>query len=314
MKYIRDLQEGNSVRDIYYCKQKNNIVTKNGREHWSVILQDKTGTIEAKVWDLNSPSIVDFDPGDFIDIYGEVSTFNSALQLTIKQASIAKTGEYNPDNYFPMTDKNIDEMWQQFTAYIESVKNPYMSALLKKIFIEDEEFAGKFKKSSAAKSVHHAFIGGLLEHTLSVTDNCNYMAGHYPVLNRDLLVTAALLHDIGKTKEFSLFPENDYTDDGNLLGHIVLGAQMIEKAAGSIPEFPPVLKSEIEHCILSHHGKLEYGSPKVPSLVEAVALNYADDMDAKLEIFTEIADYTVSKDWLGFNRFLDSNIRLTRGE
>ena len=314
MKFIRDLQEGNSVREIYYCKQKNNIVTKNGREHWHVILQDRTGTIDAKVWDLNSPSIVDFDTGDYVSVYGEVSTFNGALQLTILQASIAKEGEYNPDLYFPVSSKDIEEMWQQLLGYIDSVKNPNLSALLKKMFIEDTLLASNFKRSSAAKSVHHAFIGGLLEHTLSVTENCEYMAKHYPVINRDLLISAALLHDIGKTKEFSLFPENDYTDDGNLLGHIVIGAQMVEKAAEEIPDFPKTLKSELEHCILAHHGKLEYGSPKVPSLVEAVALNYADDMDAKLEIFTEIADNTVSKDWLGYNRLFESNIRLTRGE
>lgn len=314
MKFIHDLQEGNSVREIYYCKQKNNIVTKNGREHWHVILQDRTGTIDAKVWDLNSPSIVDFDAGDYVSVYGEVSTFNGALQLTILQASIAKEGEYNPDLYFPVSSKDIEEMWQQLLGYIDSVKNPHLSALLKKMFIEDTGLAAKFKRSSAAKSVHHAFIGGLLEHTLSVTENCEYMAKHYPVINRDLLISAALLHDIGKTKEFSLFPENDYTDDGNLLGHIVIGAQMVEKAAEEIPDFPKTLKSELEHCILAHHGKLEYGSPKVPSLVEAVALNYADDMDAKLEIFTEIADNTVSKDWLGYNRLFESNIRLTRGE
>ncbi|MCR4813539.1 MAG: HD domain-containing protein [Lachnospiraceae bacterium] len=314
MKYIQELQDGNSIREIYYCKQKNNAVTKNGREHWNVVLQDKTGTIEAKVWDLNSPSIVDFESGDYVQIYGEVSLYNNALQITIKQSRIAKEGEYDPLNYFPVTSKNVDEMWQQLVSYIGSVKNPFLSALLKKIFLQDASFAEIFKKSSAAKSVHHAFIGGLLEHTLSVTDNCEYIAGKYPVIKRDLLITAALLHDIGKTKEFAPFPVNDYTDDGNLLGHIVIGTQMVEKAASEIPDFPATLKSELEHCILAHHGKLEYGSPKVPALVEAVALNFADDMDAKLEIFTEISDHTVSKDWLGYNRFFDTNIRLTKGE
>lgn len=314
MKYIQELQDGNSIREIYYCKQKNNAVTKNGREHWNVVLQDKTGTIDAKVWDLNSPSIVDFESGDYVQIYGEVSLYNNALQITIKQSRIAKEGEYDPLNYFPVTSKNVDEMWQQLVSYIRSVKNPFLSALLKKIFLQDASFAEIFKKSSAAKSVHHAFIGGLLEHTLSVTDNCEYIAGKYPVIKRDLLITAALLHDIGKTKEFAPFPVNDYTDDGNLLGHIVIGTQMVEKAASEIPDFPATLKSELEHCILAHHGKLEYGSPKVPALVEAVALNFADDMDAKLEIFTEISDHTVSKDWLGYNRFFDTNIRLTKGE
>ena len=314
MKYIKDMQEGNAIRDIYYCKQKNDAVTKTGKDYWNVVLMDKTGTIDAKVWDLNSPSVLEFSAGDYVYIYGDVTTFNGAIQITVKQSRIAKEGEYNPMEYFPVSSKNIDEMWQQLLGYVDSVKNPQLNALLKKIFVEDEELAEKFRKSSAARSVHHAFIGGLLEHTLSVTENCEFMAKKYPVLKRDLLITAALLHDVGKTREFSLFPENNYTDDGNLLGHIVMGAQMVEAAAEKIPGFPPTLKSELEHCILAHHGKLEFGSPKVPALVEAVALNFADDMDAKLEIFTEIADRTYNKEWQGYNKLFDSNIRLTKGE
>ena len=314
MHYIANMQEGNSIRDIYYCKQKNNAVTKNGKDYWNVILQDKTGTMDAKVWDIASPSIVDFDAGNFVFIYGEVTSFNGALQITVKQSRVAKEGEYNPAEYFPMTSKNVEEMWEKLLGFIDSVKNPHLNALLNKFFVEDTALTERFKKNSAAKSVHHGFIGGLLEHTLSVTENCDYMAGHYPVLNRDLLISAALLHDIGKIKELSLFPENDYTDEGNLLGHIVIGAQMVDEKAKEIPDFPKTLKAELEHCILAHHGKLEFGSPKVPALVEAIALNFADDMDAKIETFTEIADHTVSKDWQGYNRLFESNIRLTKGE
>ena len=314
MRYIKDLQEGMAVREIYYCKQKNLTVTKNGKEYWTVILQDKTGIIEAKVWEINSPSIVDFESGDFIHIYGEVITFNGILQVRINQSNPAEEGEYNTADYFPESPFDIEEMWKELTQMMDSVKNPYLNGLLKKIFIEDTELAERFKINSAAKSVHHGFIGGLLQHTLSVAKNCDYMAERYPVLNRDLLITAALLHDLGKTKELSAFPENDYTDEGNLLGHIVIGAQMVDAAANTIPDFPKTLKAELEHCILAHHGKLEFGSPKVPALVEAVALNFADDMDAKLEIFTEIANRTTGTDWLGFNRLFDSNIRLTKGE
>ena len=314
MKYIKDLKDAMSVREIYLVKQKNTAVTKNGKDYWNVILQDKTGTIDAKVWNLDSPSIVDFEAGDFIQIYGSVTTFNGVLQIKIDQTLIAKEGEYDPAEYLPVSSKGIDEMWQQLLGYIDSVKNPSLNRLLNIIFVEDTALAEKFKKSSAARSVHHSFIGGLLEHTVSVARNCDYMAANYPVLNRDLLISAALLHDVGKTKEFSPFPENDYTDEGNLLGHIVMGAQMVEAAALLIPDFPETLKAELEHCILAHHGKLEFGSPKVPALVEAVALNFADDMDAKLEIFTEIANRTTGTDWLGFNRLFDSNIRLTKGE
>ena len=314
MKYIKDLQEGNAVRDIYYCKQKNAAVTKNGKDYWNVILQDNTGTMDAKVWEVNSPSIIDFETGEFVYIYGEVTSFNGALQISVKQSRPAKEGEYDPAEYFPMTSKNTDEMWKKLSNYIDSVKNPHLNALLHKIFIEDTALAERFKKNSAAKSMHHGFIGGLLEHTLSVTDNCEFMAGRYPLIKRDLLITAALLHDVGKTKEISLFPENDYTDEGNLLGHIVIGAQMVETAASSIDGFPETLKNELEHCILAHHGKLEFGSPKVPALMEAFALNFADDMDAKMEMFTELADKVHNTDWQGYNKMFETNIRLTKGE
>ena len=314
MKYIKDLQEGNAVRDIYYCKQKNAAVTKNGKDYLNVILQDNTGTMDAKVWEVNSPSIIDFETGEVVYIYGEVTSFNGALQISVKQSRPAKEGEYDPAEYFPMTSKNTDEMWKKLSDYIDSVKNPHLNALLHKIFIEDTALAERFKKNSAAKSMHHGFIGGLLEHTLSVTDNCEFMAGRYPLIKRDLLITAALLHDVGKTKEISLFPENDYTDEGNLLGHIVIGAQMVETAASSIDGFPETLKNELEHCILAHHGKLEFGSPKVPALMEAFALNFADDMDAKMEMFTELADKVHNTDWQGYNKMFETNIRLTKGE
>ncbi len=314
MKYLNDLQEGMGIREIYYCKQKNTTTTKNGKEYWNVILQDKTGIMEAKVWDIASPSIMDFEAGDFVHIYGEVITYNGILQIRINQTTPAGEGEYNPDEYFAKSPYDLETMWAELTEFINSVKNPHLNRLLQSVFLEDAKTAERFKKNSAAKSVHHGFIGGLLQHTLAVTKNCEYMARQYPILNRDLLITAALLHDIGKTREISAFPENDYTDEGNLLGHIVMGVQIVDAALVNIPDFPETLKAELEHCILAHHGKLEYGSPKVPAIVEAVALNFADNMDAKLEIFTEIAERNNTTDWLGFNRLLESNVRLTKGK
>ena len=180
--------------------------------------------------------------------------------------------------------------------------------------LEDEEFISRFKFHSAAKSVHHGFVGGLLEHTLGVTKLCDYYCTAYPVLNRDLLLTAAMCHDIGKIKEISPFPENDYTDDGQLLGHIVMGAQMVGEKAAGIEGFPHGLLSELQHCILAHHGKYEYGSPKVPALIEAMALNYADDTDAKMETFKEILENNSDNNgWFGYNRLMESNLRSTRG-
>ena len=159
--------------------------------------------------------------------------------------------------------------------------------------------------------MHHGFVGGLLEHTLSVTELCDFYCSHYPILKRDLLIAAALFHDIGKTRELSEFPENDYTDDGQLLGHIMIGVERIGERIREIPGFPAKLASELKHCILAHHGEYEYGSPKKPAIIEALALNFADNTDAKLEIMTELLDGADTMEWLGFNRLMDSNVRRT---
>ena len=198
---------------------------------------------------------------------------------------------------------------------LESVQNKYLRKILEMYFVENKEFVDAFKKHSAAKSVHHGFMGGLLEHTLSVTDMCQYFAEHYPMIHRDLLITAALFHDMGKIQEISDFPMNDYTDDGQLLGHIYIGARCMENAAAQIPNFPPKLKNELVHCILAHHGKMEFGSPKVPAIMEAMALHMADNADAKLQTLTEV--FTQAGDnmgWLGFNRMFESNLRKTSEE
>ena len=312
MKYIKDFFEGARITGIYLCKQKQAAVTKNGKPYENVILQDKTGTIDGKIWDPHSQGIDDFDNLDYIEIMGDVSCFAGALQISIKRVRKAHEGEYVPADYLPVSKKNIEEMYQELTKYIQSVKNPYLSQLLKMYYIDNESFIKRFKFSSAAKSVHHGFVGGLLEHTLSVTKLCQYYTQAYPILNRDLLITAAIFHDIGKTQELSAFPMNDYTDDGQLLGHIMIGAEMIHDAVRTIPGFPAKLESELKHCILAHHGELEYGSPKKPALVEAVALNMADNTDAKMETFAEIFDAAGDQhDWLGYNRLFESNIRKT---
>jgi len=203
-------------------------------------------------------------------------------------------------------------MYKQVLTFVNAIKNPYLSKVAKHFFVEDTEFVKQFKFSSAAKSVHHGFVGGLLEHTLSVLKLCQFYVKQYPILNEDLLYTAALCHDIGKVYELSAFPLNDYTDDGQLLGHIVMGCEMVGEQIRAIPGFPKKLGNELKHCILAHHGELEFGSPKKPALVEAVALNFADNTDAKMETMKEIFKAAGEQnDWLGFNRLLESNIRKT---
>jgi 3'-5' exoribonuclease len=312
MKFIEALREGERINDVYLCKYKQSAVTKNGKPYENVILQDKTGTIDAKIWEPNSMGIDDFDMMDYIAVVGDVSSFQGALQVSIKRVRKVREGEYDPANYLPVSEYDIEDMYKQLLGFVNEIKNPYLSKVAKHFFVEDVEFVKQFKFSSAAKSVHHGFVGGLLEHTLSVLKLCQFYVKQYPILNEDLLYTAALCHDIGKVYELSAFPLNDYTDDGQLLGHIVMGCEMVGEQIRSIEGFPKKLGNELKHCILAHHGELEFGSPKKPALVEAVALNFADNTDAKMETMKEIFKAAGEQnDWLGYNRLLESNIRKT---
>lgn len=311
MRYINTLVEGETIRNIYLCKGKRSAETRNGRPYDNLILQDKTGTLDGKVWDPNSNGIADYAENDFIEVFGDVITYNNNLQLNIRQIRKATDSEYVPADYMPTTDKSTEGMYKELLGYIDGIGNPYLKQAVEFYFVKDEAFVKKFKAHSAAKSVHHGFSGGLLEHTLSVVKFCEYMAGAYPILNRDLLYAAAICHDIGKIRELSAFPENDYTDDGQLLGHIVIGVEMISDAVRTIPGFPERLASELKHCIIAHHGELEYGSPKKPALAEALALNFADCADAKMQTLTEIFKEKNSNDWLGYNRLFESNLRKT---
>ena len=312
MKFIETLREGERINDVYLCKYKQSAVTKNGKPYENVILQDKTGTIDAKIWEPNSMGIDDFEALDYVAVVGDVSSFQGALQVSIKRVRKVHEGEYEPSNYLPVSEYDIEEMYEQLLGFVKAIKNPYLAQIVNHFFVEDTDFIKRFQFSSAAKSVHHGFVGGLLEHTLSVLKLCQFYVKQYPILNEDLLYTAALCHDIGKVYELSAFPENDYTDDGQLLGHIVMGCEMVGEQIRKIPGFPPKLGNELKHCILAHHGELEFGSPKKPALVEAVALNFADNTDAKMETMKEIFKAAGEQnDWLGYNRLLESNIRKT---
>lgn len=313
MKYIETLREGERVGEIYLCKVKQTALTKAGKAYESLILQDKTGTLDAKIWDPNSQGIDDFEALDYVDVVGDVTSFQGALQLNVKRVRKVQEGEYDPKDYLPVSDKDIDRMYAELVGFIQGMKNPYLKQLLSSFFIEDKEFEKRFKFHSAAKSVHHGFVGGLLEHTLSVTKLCNYYTEAYPMLHRDLLLAAAMFHDIGKLEELSVFPANDYTDEGQLLGHIMIGAEMVGERIRTIPNFPVRLANELKHCILAHHGELEFGSPKKPALAEAVALSFADNTDAKMQTMKEIFSSVPegNTDWLGYNRMFESNLRRT---
>ncbi len=313
MKFLKEYSDGEKINGIYFCKSKITASTKNGKTYYNVTLQDKSGVMDAIIWDINSGAIYEFDAKDYIDINGEVSLYNGSLQAVIRRLRVAKEDEYNESDYLPVSRYNGESMYESLLKFVSLVEDPYYSKLLNFFFVKDSKTVNAFKKMSAAKSIHHGFIGGLLEHTLSVTRLCQVYTKAYPFLNRDLLLTSALLHDIGKIKELSFFPENDYTDEGQLLGHISIGAEMIHDACKSIEGFPIESENQLKHCILSHHGELEFGSPKKPALVEAVALSLADLTDARMETFREVIDANPdNNDWLGFNRIFESNIRKTR--
>ena len=235
MKYIESLREGERINEIYLCKVKQSALTKAGKPYDNLILQDKTGTLDAKIWEPGSVGIDEFDSLDYIAVMGDITSFQGNLQLNVKRVRKVQEGEYDPKDYLPVSKKDIDGMYTELLGLIASVKHPYLRKLLESFFVEDKDFEKRFKFHSAAKSVHHGFVGGLLEHTLSVTKNCDYFAATYPILNRDLIVSAAIFHDIGKLEELSTFPENDYTDEGQLFGHIMIGAEMVGERIRTIP-------------------------------------------------------------------------------
>ena len=315
MRYIQDLRESDFIKnEIYLCKSKQILTGKSGKNYASLILQDKTGTIDGKIWDF-SGEIEQYDSMDFVHIDARVTSFQDALQLNISRIYKAREGEYYSEDYFPVTTKDVETMYKEIKGYIGGMKEPNLKTLAEDFFVNNAAFVKSFKSHSAAKSVHHSFVGGLMEHTLSVVKLCDYYTTSYPILNKDLLITAALFHDIGKMNELSSFPENDYTDDGQLLGHIFIGANIVSNHISTMPKFPQKLTNELIHCILSHHGELEYGSPKKPATAEAMALHFADNTDAKMQTLTEMLISGDQKaEWLGYQRLFESNImRSTKG-
>ncbi len=315
MRYIQDLRENDFIKnEIYLCKSKQILTGKSGKTYASLILQDKTGTIDAKIWDFGS-EIEQYDAMDFVHIDARVTSFQDALQLNISKIYKGREGEYYPEDYFPVTNKDVETMYREIKGFVAMIKEQNLRSLAEAFFVNNAEFIKQFKSHSAAKSVHHSFVGGLLEHTLSVVKLCEYYTTSYPILNKDLLITAALFHDIGKLYELSDFPANDYTDDGQLLGHIFIGANIVSNEIKKMNKFPAKLSNELIHCILSHHGELEYGSPKKPATAEAMALHFADNTDAKMQTLTEmLASADPKSEWLGYQKLFESNIRRSTKE
>ena len=288
MRYINELREGESVIGHYLCKSRQSLKSRAGKTYLSLKLQDKTGMVDAKVWDMTN-DIKTFEENEYIKIDATVVTYQNDIQLNVK---------------------NIEEMYQKLMSYIKTIENNYIKKLLEDIFYKHPVVSKQFKSHSAAKSVHHSYMGGLLEHTLSVTEICDFAAPRYKYVNRDILIASAMLHDVGKLMELSEFPENDYTDDGQLLGHLMIGAELIKDTASHIEGFPKTLESLLKHCMISHHGEYEYGSPKLPKTIEAFILHCADNLDAKTKVFEEMIDNNSNQgNWAGYHKMLQRNIR-----
>lgn len=314
MRYINELREDEHVVEHYLCKEKQSLKSKNGKTYYSLKLQDKTGTLNAKVWDLTK-DIQSFEQNDYIKVDAVILSYQNELQAKVTKIRRSSEGEYDPKEYIPSTEKNIASMYADLMRIVDTVSDNNLSKLLKIILVDNKNINEKIKAHSAAKSMHHSYFGGLIEHILSVTETCDFLAPRYKYVNRDLLITGAILHDIGKIYELSSFPENDYTDEGQLLGHIVICVELINDAKRQIEKFPDELANLLKHLVLSHHGELEYGSPKLPATIEAYLLHCADSLDAKTKMYEEsITNDSNKGKWVGYNKILGTNIRRTFNE
>lgn len=271
--------ENQAITAFFAVSTKQVRSKKDGARYFSMTLADRTGQVDAVMWETSDAG--EFSAGDVVKLRGQVCRYKEKLQINVERIRAATRDEYDLADLVPHTERSIDELWTELNAYVNSVTDPHLKALLRS-FLDDPEIAAAFKEAPAAKGMHHAWIGGLLEHVVSLLGICELAAKHYTV-HRDLLLTGAILHDIGKLTELRWGTSFDYTIEGQLLGHITIGIGMIEKKIAALPDFPPALRVLVEHIVLSHHGKYEFGSPKLPMIPEAVLLHYLDDMDAKMQ-------------------------------
>ena len=284
--YIADLanfDEGKLFDGFFLVLAKQQRTTKSNKAYLSLILGDKTGQLEGRVWEPSDPRIAkDFERGDIVKARGSASRFDDRLQMKIDQLRVALPSEVDKADLLPSTTYDIADLWSQLLGFVDSFTNPDLKLLLTTM-LADPVIAQAYREAPAAKQLHHAWLGGLLEHVISLLTLADRVALHYPLLNRDLLMTGVILHDIGKVRELSWEIGFEYTVEGSLLGHIQIGTALAERAMNSLPNFPPRLKTLVLHMILSHHGKLEFGSPKLPMIPEALALSFLDDLDAKMQ-------------------------------
>lgn len=304
--YIRDIKSGDKVGDYFLVAEKNLAFSQKGAPYLNVRLKDKTGELDGKVWDNAREWDKAFKKGDIIRIEARSANYKNVIQLSITELKKAADEDITLSDYLSAARKDGEQMLAELMSLVESVDTPPLKALLDSFF-HDEELAGLFMKAPAAKGFHHVYLGGLLEHTLSVVRLLDLACAHYEGIDRDLLLTGGILHDIGKIYEFSYDRIVDYTDEGRLVGHIVMGVEMVDKRIAALEDFPTHLALKLRHILLSHHGDLEYGSPKRPKTVEALIVHFMDDLDAKVNAFQEYiaAARDDESDWTPFHRLFE---------
>lgn len=294
--------ENQTITALFVVASKQVKPKKSGEPYLALTLSDRTGTIEAKMWDGVPEAMHTFDQDDFIKVRGLINKYNNRFQLTIHKLRKCDEQEIDFTDYLPATKKNVEELWTKVAAYVESFQNPHLKALIK-AFMADPDIAKAYKCAPAAKTLHHAFIGGLLEHVVSLMDACDLILRNYPHLNRDLVLTGVFLHDIGKVHELAYARSFSYTTEGQLLGHMIIELDMLHKKLLGLPDFPAELKVLVEHLIISHHGQYEFGSPKLPMFPEALLLHYMDDLDSKIESMRAHFEREIGSEaeWAGYN-------------
>jgi 3'-5' exoribonuclease len=278
---------------------------KTGEPYLALTLGDRSGQLEAKMWDNVEEVLEAFEQDDFLKIKGLINKYKNRFQLTIHK--LRKLGESEIDfaDYLPKTTKDIDQLWQALSGFVASIQNPYLKSLVQ-AFMADPEIAAAYRNAPAAKTLHHAYIGGLLDHVVSLFRSCDLICKNYPQVNRDLLFTGAFLHDIGKIHELTYNRSFSYTTKGQLLGHMIIELEMLQAKLALLPGFPDELKTLIEHLIISHHGQYDFGSPKLPMFPEALMLHYLDDLDSKMEAMRAHFEREAGLDspWTGYNASL----------
>ena len=304
--YISDIKAGEKVGDYFLVTEKNLSFSQKGAPYLNLRVKDKTGELDGKIWDNAREWDKAFKRGDIVHLESRAVNYKNNVQLSIVEVKKAEEEEIEISDYMPAAARDGEVMLGELLTFFEGIKDPHLKALLDSFF-QDEAIVTGLKKAPAAKGFHHVYIGGLLEHTLSVTRLLDLVCNHYHGINRDLVITGGILHDIGKIHEFSYGRIIDYTDEGRLIGHIVMGAEMVDNRIASLKDFPAGLAMELRHLLLSHHGELEFGSPKRPKTVEALIVHFIDDLDAKVNAFQEFIDVSPDDEsaWTPFHRLLD---------